>query len=110
MINAFACNFRAKAGGEINDDVVAANFLNQRLYDRLSVRRTRDVINDRPIIIIRTEFKASAYKGTLEAFKKRMKVKGPEDLVALSNVSMCVCISSEDGRLSRRHCRLTHHL
>ncbi|VDB83367.1 unnamed protein product [Peniophora sp. CBMAI 1063] len=89
MINAFACNFRVKDDGEVNDDIDSANFLNSRLYDRLSVRRERDFVNDRPLIINRTEFKASAYGGALDAFKQRMKVKpGKEDLVALSNVSM----------------------
>lgn len=91
MINAFVCNFRASPNDPINNDIVQSNFLNQRLYDRLSVRTLRDVINDRPLIINRTEFKQSAYKNTLTSLKKRMKVEqGPEDMVALSNVSMFV--------------------
>ncbi|KAK7438594.1 hypothetical protein VKT23_017929 [Stygiomarasmius scandens] len=87
MINAFVCNF--KIDGKVNDDIVQANFLNDRLYERLSVRTIRDVINDKPLIINRTVFKHSAYKNTLEFLKQRMEVKGgPEDIVALSNVSM----------------------
>ncbi|VDB87312.1 unnamed protein product [Peniophora sp. CBMAI 1063] len=89
VVNAFVCNFRLEAGGAINDDVAEANFLNQRLHDRLSVhRRSQDVITDRPIILNRVGFKASTYKGALDTLKTRMKVKGPGDLVALSSVTM----------------------
>lgn len=97
MINAFVCNFRTSTNGTVNDDIVESNFLNQRLYNRLSVRTIRDSdsINDKPLIINRTKFKQSAYKDTLTSLKQRMKVKqGPEDMIALSNVSMSVHLQS----------------
>lgn len=93
MINAFVCNFRLSANGTVNDDILESNFLNQRLYERLSVRTIHDSdsINDKPLIINRTKFKQSAYKDTLRSLKQRMKVKqGSEDMIALSNVSMFV--------------------
>ncbi|THU76237.1 PLP-dependent transferase [Dendrothele bispora CBS 962.96] len=87
MINAFVCNF--KIDDKVNKNIVQANFLNDRLYERLSVRKARDVINDKPLIINRTVLKQSAYGDTLQTLKKRMNVnEGKEDVVALSNVSM----------------------
>lgn len=87
MINAFACNF--KIDGALNTDVIEANFLNSRLYQRLSVQSTNDDLTDRPIIILRTEFEQEEYKGCLTRFKSRIGVsQGPEMLVVLSNVSM----------------------
>ena len=89
MVNAFACNF--KVGGVINEDVVEANFLNTRIYQRLSVQTVKDDLKDRPIIILRTELKQADYLGTLDKFKSRIGLSGPENLIVLSNVSMCVC-------------------
>ncbi|THH16889.1 hypothetical protein EW146_g3821 [Bondarzewia mesenterica] len=86
MINAFACNF--KVDGVINTDVVEANFLNTRIYQRLSVLTVNDDLKDRPIIILRTELMQKNYLGTLDMFKSRMGLSGSEDLVALTNVSM----------------------
>ena len=88
MINAFACNF--KAGKEVNNDVIEANFLNTRIYQRLSVQTVQDDLKDRPIIILRTEFKQTDYLKALDKFKSRIGLLGPENLVVLSNVSMCV--------------------
>jgi hypothetical protein len=86
MINAFACNF--KVGGVLNTDVVEANFLNQRIYQRLSIQTPKDDIKDKPLIIMRTEMSQGSYKACLTKFKSRIGVSGPEDLVVLSNVSM----------------------
>lgn len=86
MINAFACNFRI--GSDINRDVVEASFLNQRLYRRLSVTKLEDNLEERPIIIMGTEFSVKRYGDTLERFKKRVGLEGDEDLFALSNTSM----------------------
>ena len=88
MVNAFACNF--KIGDVVNEDVVEANFLNTRIYQRLSVQSVKDDLKDRPIIILRTELKQADYLGTLDKFKSRIGLSGPENLVVLSNVSMCV--------------------
>jgi hypothetical protein len=88
MVNAFACNF--KVGGQLNKDVVEANFLNTRIYQRLSVQTVTDDLKDRPIIILRTELKQADYMRALDNFKARIGLVGPENLVVLSNVSMCV--------------------
>jgi hypothetical protein len=92
MVNAFACNF--KIGGELNKDVVEANFLNTRIYQRLSVQTVSDDLKDRPIIILRTELKQADYLRALDNFKSRIGLLGPENLVVLSNVSMCVHFAS----------------
>ncbi|KAF5367520.1 hypothetical protein D9758_003623 [Tetrapyrgos nigripes] len=86
MINAFACNFHI--GGQLNTDVVEASFLNQRLYKRLSVTSMEDKLNEKPIIIMATEFSQEVYEGALVKFKNRLGLEGDEDLYALSNVSM----------------------
>ncbi|KAF9265153.1 PLP-dependent transferase [Marasmius fiardii PR-910] len=86
MINAFACNFHI--GDKLNTDVVEAGFLNQRLYKRLSITSMEDVLNDKPIVIMATDFSQEMYGGALTTFKKRLGLEGDEDLYALSNVSM----------------------
>jgi hypothetical protein len=88
MVNAFACNF--KVGDAVNKDVIEANFLNTRIYQRLSVQTVKDDLKDRPIIILRTELKQADYLGALDKFKSRIGLSGSENLVVLSNVSMCV--------------------
>ena|SRR5882672_591945 len=88
MVNAFVCNFRI--GDEVNKDVVEANFLNTRIYQRLSVQTVKDDLKDRPIIILRTQLKQADYLGALDNFKSRIGLVGSENLVVLSNVSMCV--------------------
>jgi hypothetical protein len=88
MVNAFACNF--KIGDAVNQNVVEANFLNTRIYQRLSVQTVKDDLKDRPIIILRTELKQADYMGALDNFKARIGLSGSENLVVLSNVSMCV--------------------
>ena len=88
IINAFACNF--KVNGVVNTDVVEANFLNTRMYQRLSMSSLADDLSDRPLLILRTEFSQAGYKDSLTVFKNRIGLSGPEDLVALSNVSMQV--------------------
>lgn len=92
MINAFACNF--KDGEVVNKDIVEANFLNTRIYQRLSVQTVKDDLKDRPIIVLRTEFKQTDYLKVLDKFKSRIGLSGPQNLVVLSNVSMCVGFES----------------
>lgn len=88
MINAFACNF--KINGVINSDVVQASFLNARIYQRLAIKTLRDDLNDKPIIILSTEFDEGAYGKVLDGFKARMGLSGAGNLMVLSNVSMWV--------------------
>ncbi|KAK1215772.1 hypothetical protein PQX77_021610 [Marasmius sp. AFHP31] len=88
MINAFACNFHID--GKPNEDTVEASFLNQRLFKRLSMTSLKDEINDRPIIILGTEFTQAKYGEALKTFKRRLSLNAEngETLFALSNVSM----------------------
>ena len=88
MINAFGCNFHIE--GKPNTDTVESSFLGQRLYRRLSMTSMEDDINDKPIIIMATEFSQSKYGDALKTFKKRMglNTEDGESLYALSNVSM----------------------
>ncbi|KAJ8092537.1 hypothetical protein PM082_023790 [Marasmius tenuissimus] len=88
MINAFACNFHID--GQPNTDTVEASFLGRRLYKRLSVTSMEDDLNDKPIIIMATEFSHKKYGDALKTFKRRIGLdeKDEEDLYALSNVSM----------------------
>ncbi|KAK7051050.1 hypothetical protein VNI00_005162 [Paramarasmius palmivorus] len=90
IINAFACNFRLR-DSSVNTDVVEANFLNKRIYSRLSIATLKDELSDRPVLILQTEFKQDVYKDALTLFKRRMGLpESAENLIALSNVSMFV--------------------
>ncbi|KAF8761186.1 Pyridoxal-dependent decarboxylase conserved domain [Rhizoctonia solani] len=65
-INAFACNFRL-ANGEINKDVVESNYLNTRIYERLSDK---------------------VYGECCTRMKERLGVVGAQDLDILVNCVM----------------------
>ncbi|CAG8526110.1 15098_t:CDS:2 [Acaulospora colombiana] len=86
VINAFACNFRID--GKVNDDIVEANHLNQRISERLSIRKITDVMNDKPLIITSTLLSQSTYGDCLKDFKRRLGLKGDQDLYILVNVIM----------------------
>ena len=109
MINAFACNFRIN--GKINKDVVSyhrlirrisrsvitltvvvqqgeANYLNQRIFQRTSISKVQDKIDDKPIILTSTSLSQKDYKGCLTHFKKRLGLVGDQDLFILVNVTM----------------------
>ncbi|KAI5836929.1 hypothetical protein DFP73DRAFT_532317 [Morchella snyderi] len=93
MINAFACNF--KINGKINEDIksyssisiqVEANYLNNRIFSRLSVMTVDDVVGDRPMILTSSIFEQSVYKGCLDNFKRRLGLEGDQDLFVLVNL------------------------
>jgi hypothetical protein len=88
MINAFACNFYID--GKPNTDVVEANYLNNRLYDRLSVRKLEHKLHERPLILYSTRFQQKSYGPCLTRFRTRLRLDptDDEDLVALANTSM----------------------
>ncbi|KAF8328625.1 hypothetical protein F5887DRAFT_897525, partial [Amanita rubescens] len=88
MINAFACNFYID--GKPNTDVVEANYLNGRLYDRLSVRKLEHKLHDRPLILYSTRFQQKSYGPCLTRFRTRLRLDptDDEDLIALANTSM----------------------
>lgn len=88
MINAFACNFYI--GGKPNTDVEEANYLNSRLYARLSIRKLEDNIHERPLILYSTKLQQKSYGSCLTKFRSRLGLDptDDEDLVALCNTSM----------------------
>ncbi|CAE6445310.1 unnamed protein product [Rhizoctonia solani] len=86
-INAFACNFRL-ANGEVNQDVVEANYLNTRIYERLSVTKVEDNIYDKPLFIQSSQMDQKTYGVCAELFKSRLGVVGEQDLDILVNCVM----------------------
>ncbi|CAE6425005.1 unnamed protein product [Rhizoctonia solani] len=86
-INAFACNFRL-ANGEINQDVVESNYLNTRIYERLSVTKIEDNIFDKPLFIMSTSMEQKAYGECSNHLKKRLGLIGEQDLDILVNCVM----------------------
>jgi hypothetical protein len=83
-INNFAVNFRVN--GEVNKDVVEANNLNMRIFERLSITSTRVDMNTRPLILTSTQLAQSAYTECLDNFKERLGLVGNQDLYTLINV------------------------
>lgn len=97
MINAFGCNFRfARKEGEekvANTDVGEANYLNQRIFSRLSVTSTEDKILERPLFLTSSVFEEDAYGKCLSAYKTRLQLDdgvtpARGDLRFLVNVTM----------------------
>ncbi|KAL7935760.1 pyridoxal phosphate-dependent transferase [Trichoderma chlorosporum] len=91
MINAFACNF--KVNGKVNDDVNEANYLNQRIFQRLSVTSMKDVVATRPLFLTASSFGESTYGKCLETYKRRLQLvhegsPARGDLAYLVNVTM----------------------
>jgi hypothetical protein len=86
-INAFACNFKL-ANGQPNQDVVEANYLNTRIYERLSVTRIEDNIYDKPLFIMSTKMEQEVYGVCVQHLKGRLGLKGDQDLDILVNCVM----------------------
>ena len=91
VVNSFACNFRVD--GVINQDVSEANFLNSRIYDRLSFKKMTDNLGSRKVIIMSSVLSQKKYGACLSKFKERLGLIGQDDLVILVNVSMSPFIS-----------------
>lgn len=89
-INAFAANF--KISGVVNDDIVEANYLNTRIFNRLSITEVEDNINDKPLILTSTVLLQSLYQDCLTDFKDRLQLSDSQtlyqDLYTLVNVVM----------------------
>jgi hypothetical protein len=86
-INAFACNFRLP-NGEPNRDVVESNYLNTRIYERLSVTKVEDDIYDKPLFIQASTMTQKTYGVCADHFKRRLGVVGEQDLDILINCVM----------------------
>jgi hypothetical protein len=90
-INAFAANFRFKnSGGQlvVNQDVVEANNLGKRIFERLSISKVTDSVPSKPLILTSTQFTQDSYKTCLTNFKTRLGLVGEQDLYVLVNVVM----------------------
>ncbi|KAE8356184.1 pyridoxal phosphate-dependent transferase [Aspergillus coremiiformis] len=88
MINAFACNFRID--GKPNTDVGEANYLNNRIFKRLSVTTLQDDVKDKPLFLTQSTFKQKAYGDCLRNYKDRLGLRSDSqaDLVSLVNTTM----------------------
>lgn len=85
-INAFAINF--KINGRVNQNVFEANYLNKRIFDRLSVSSTES-LNEKPLILTSTQFAQKPYGACLSKFKERLGLpQGSDNLYTLVNVVM----------------------
>jgi hypothetical protein len=67
-INAFACNF--KINGKVNDDVEDANYLNSRIFDRLSVTKVSELPQDIPLFLSSTVFGQAEYDECLRNYQR----------------------------------------
>ncbi|KAI1171294.1 pyridoxal phosphate-dependent transferase [Nemania sp. FL0916] len=91
MINAFACNF--KINGVPNIDVGEANYLNTRIFKRLSVTSMEDNVGEKPLFLTESTFEQDTYGDCLRSYKRRLQLENATnpaigDLVSLVNVTM----------------------
>ncbi|KAK7060546.1 hypothetical protein VNI00_001312 [Paramarasmius palmivorus] len=86
-INAFTCNFRY-SDGRINEDIEEANYLNRRVFERLSVTHPDEDPRDTPFYLTSTVFKGEEYGKCADTLKERLGLKGDQDLFVLRNVVM----------------------
>ncbi|CAG5158148.1 uncharacterized protein ALTATR162_LOCUS5007 [Alternaria atra] len=88
MINAFACNFMVD--GVPNTDVIEANQLNTRIFNKTSLSSTNGGGEiDMPEFFLTSSVLSQAdYGACLDKFKSRMGLSGPQDLYVLVNVTM----------------------
>jgi hypothetical protein len=89
-INAFAVNFRKTSGSLVvaNQDVVEANNLAKRIFERLSISKVTDDVPSIPLILTSTQLTQASYKTCLTDFKTRLGLVGDQDLYTLVNVVM----------------------
>jgi hypothetical protein len=67
-INAFACNFRID--GRLNEDVEDANYLNNRVFDRLSVTHVWETPYEVPLFLSSTVFGQHDYDECLRHYQR----------------------------------------
>ncbi|KAF9526517.1 hypothetical protein CPB83DRAFT_837286 [Crepidotus variabilis] len=87
-INAFACNFCIN--GKDNTDIEEANYLNNRVFQALSVTSTDEKPADTPMFLSATTSAMADYGECCTNFKRRMglEVDSSQDLFVLRNVVM----------------------
>jgi hypothetical protein len=86
VVNTFACNFLVD--GTTNRDTAEANYLNARIYNRLSLKSVTEKLEDKKVIIMSSVLSQREYGACVTKFKDRLGLQGPEDLYVLVNVSM----------------------
>ncbi len=88
-INVFACNFRHR-DGSLNTSIEAANMLNSRIFDRLSVTSGEEDPLKVPFYLSSTTFKHDEYGICATHMKKRMGLDTEDNsgLVVLRNTVM----------------------
>ena len=91
VVNTFACNFRVD--GAINQDISEANYLNARIYNRLSLKSMTEKLEHRKAIIMSSVLSQKEYGACLTRFKERLGLSGQDDLYVLVNVSMSPFVS-----------------
>ena len=94
-INAFACNFKY-SDGRVNDDIMEANWLNRRIFERLSVTDPDEDPLSIPFYITSTVFAQADYGECADEFKRRLQLKGNQDLFVLRNVVMSPFTTTRD--------------
>lgn len=87
-INAFACNFRIN--GKTNEDVEEANYLNNRIFKRLSMTKVKTLPKDVPLFLSSTVFAYKDYGQRVKNFERRLglEIESDQDLFVLRNVCM----------------------
>ncbi|KAI0264692.1 PLP-dependent transferase [Gloeopeniophorella convolvens] len=95
-INILSCNFRINGG--VNDDVEEANYLNKRIFDRLSVTSPNKSPSDHKFFMAATVFSPNEYGICLQNFKRRLGLETDSnlDLFVLRNVVMSPFLSGGD--------------
>lgn len=87
-INAFACNFKY-SNGDLNTDVLEANYFMQRIVESLSVDSPGDDPTKIPLYLTSTEFSHDLYGECAAKFKERLGLEdSKQDLFVLRNVVM----------------------
>ena len=88
-INVFACNFRNR-DGSLNTSIEAANTLNSRIFDRLSVTSAEEDPLTVPFYLSSTTFKHEEYGICATHMKERMGLETDDEpgLVVLRNTVM----------------------
>ena len=90
-INAFALNWKYE-DGTLNEDVEEANYLMQRVIERVSLDSPTDEPTEIPFYLTSTEFTHELYGSCAENFKRRLHLKdnekAPQALFVLRNVVM----------------------
>ncbi|PLB48502.1 PLP-dependent transferase [Aspergillus steynii IBT 23096] len=87
-IHTFACNF--EVDGKVNEDINEANYLNSRIYQKLSLSSIPDNQDTSkiPLFLTSTQMSQASYGRSLDQFKRRLGLKGSGDLYVLINVTM----------------------